>query len=167
MEGKPGRMAQEIDSNQWLQFTAATTAAALSTSRKLIRNFSYYRNQSGRQEVVCQNDLSRLCRQIRLDGFGMLNFLEDESKQNSPFLVSLAVQINDSLEELHRKLLFFDAARVEKAILVVDRLRRYWRQSDEIRFYNDSLSHHLEYDLPKDILELEETIQELPRLATL
>jgi hypothetical protein len=160
-------MAKEIDSRQLLQFTAATTAAALSTSRKLIRNFTYYRSQADRPELVYRSDLHRLCRQIRLDGFGMLNFLEDEAKQNSPFLVSLSVQVNDALEEMHRKLLFFDADQIETAIPLVDKLRQYWSQSDDISFYGQPLTHHLEKELPEDLLQLEETIQDLPRLATL
>jgi len=149
------------------RFAAATTAAALTTSRKLLRNYAYYRNHSSKTEIVYRKDLLLLCHKIRMDAFGLHNLLEDESYQYSPFLVSLAGEIHDSLEELHRKMLFFDADLIESVIPLVDSLRRFWNQFTDDQFYDHNLSLFLEIKMPQAIKTLEETIVSFPDHAGL
>jgi hypothetical protein len=150
-----------------LRFAAATTAAALTTSRKLLRNYAYYRNHSLKSETIYRKDLLLLCHKIRLDAFGLHNLLEDESYQHSPFLVSLAGEIHDTLEELHRKLLFFDADLIESVIPLIDSQRRFWNQFTDEQFYDFNLSLFLEVKMPKTINKLEKAIYSLPEHAGL
>ncbi len=150
-----------------LHFAAATAAATLTTSRKLMRNYAYYRNQHSKTETIFRDDLLVLCHKIRMDAFGLHNLLLDEENRESPFLVALAGNINDSFEEMHRKILFFDAADIETMIPVIDAQRRFWNQYTNENFYQDHLATFLENTLPDDIKQLNDIIETLPKQTTL
>lgn len=150
-----------------LHFAAATAAATLTTSRKLMRNYAYYRNQHSKTETVFREELLVLCHKIRMDAFGLHNLLLDEENHESPFLVALAGNINDSFEEMHRKILFYDASEIETMIPVIDGQRRYWNQYTDKNFYQDHLASYLENTLPDDIKLLNRTIETLPKQASL
>ncbi|MCC5941355.1 MAG: hypothetical protein JJU37_07405 [Balneolaceae bacterium] len=153
-------MAQ-IDS-QLAQFTAATAAATLSTGRKLIRNFRYYRSAQSDLTTITSGELLLICHTIRMDMFGMHNLLNDEQMQQSPFLVSLAARINDSFENLHRKVLFFDADLIEMIIPEIDSQRDFWAGCTEPSFYNFELTRYLEHTLPVSIKFIENQINQFP-----
>jgi hypothetical protein len=157
-------MAQ-LDS-ELLQLTAAASAVALTTSRKLIRNFTYYRNKTGSAETVYREELLGICRNIRMDAFGMHNLLENKENQHSPFLVSLAGEINTSLEELHRKTLFFDADLIKTIIPELDALRKFWNNYTNETFYKN-INGYLEDSLPVTLALAEREIRHLPATATL
>ncbi len=150
-----------------LHFAAATAAATLTTSRKLMRNYAYYRNQHSKTETIFRDDLLVLCHKIRMYAFGLHNLLLDEENRESPFLVALAGNINDSFEEMHRKILFFDAADIETMIPVIDAQRRFWNQYTNENFYQDHLATFLENTLPDDIKQLNDIIETLPKQTTL
>ncbi len=144
------------------QFTAATAAATLSAGQKLIRNFNYYRSASSDEDLITREELLLICNNIRMDLFGMHNLLNDELMQHSPFLVSLACRINDSYEELHRKLLFFDIQFIENIIPQMDTVRHFWADCTEPFFYNSLLEYELEHGQSEAIKQTEKAIKKLP-----
>ena len=163
MAGKPGRMAQ-INS-QLAQFTAATAAVTLSSGQKLSRNFKYYRAGNGDSTEVTRDELLLICHNIRMDMFGMHNLLIDEEMQQSPFLVSLACAVFDGFENLHRKILFFDAGRIENVIPEIDMQRAFWSGYTEPSFYNIELTDRLEHALPFSMKVISKQIEQFPDQA--
>ena len=157
----------KLDPEDLIEFTAAAAAATLTTSRKFIRNYNYYKQQAGQPEVIRKSDLLMLCHKIRLDLFGLQNLLEDKTKHRSPFVVTLASQINDALEELHRKILFFEPDQIESIIPIIDRQRQFWSRYTDEQFYNEQLSSDIEHSVSSDVLNIQSLIQKLPESATL
>ncbi len=155
----------KLEPGNLLEFSAAAAAATLTTSRRLIRNFDYYKNRGGHPEIVFKPELLDLCHSIRLDLFGLLNLLEDPAKHTSPFIVTLANQIHDSFEEIHRKILFYNADLIEGIIPLIDRQRTFWSSYTEESFYLKPLSNEIETNVASNILEMEQTIQTLPESA--
>ena len=152
--------------SELFELAAATSVATLTTSRKLMRNFTCYRNRTGSGKVVYRDQMLSICRKIRMNAFGMHNLLEDKNNQHSPFLVSLAGEIHDSLEELHRKVLFFDAGQIETLVPELDSLRKFWNKyTDETFYFN--LNRYFEFELPNKLEVLERRISTLPDSAAL
>jgi hypothetical protein len=152
--------------SELLEFAAAAAAATLTTSRKLIRNFTYYRANNESTETIYRTDLLQICHNIRMDAFGMHNLLEKEENRCSPFLVSLAGEINDSLEDLHRKALFFHAGSIEMLIPELDNLRTFWNNYTDEAFYQN-LNTYLEDVLPKSLALAEREIEQFPASVNL
>ncbi|MEX0647274.1 MAG: hypothetical protein WEA56_06930 [Balneolaceae bacterium] len=142
------------------EFAAAATAVALTTGRKLSRNFRYYRNRS--ENVIHRDELVALCRSIRQDAFGLQNMIMNENDEKSPFLVSVSGLIYDQLEELHRKLLFFEAGSISEIIPLIDDQRRFWQRLTQPDFYSETLLHELEYNIPCNLEIIEQQVQKLP-----
>ncbi len=151
--------------SQLAQFTAATAAVTLSAGQKLSRNFRYYRAGMGDSTKVTRNDLLLICHNIRMDMFGMHNLLIDEEMKQSPFLVSLASAVFDGFENLHRKVLFFDAAQIESIIVEIDTQRAFWSDYTEPSFYNIKLIERLEHTLPSSMKLISIQIEQLPDQA--
>jgi len=162
LESEPGKVAKLSSKSDSLQFAAAVTAMSLGTSRRLSRNFSYYK-QSEISEVK-RSDLHKMYAQIRHEIYTLQNlYLNDEySASSSPFKVMLAKSILDRLEELHRNLLFFDVDTIQSIIPVIDRQRRFWQQSTEVEFYAESLIQKLESVVEQDMITLESLLKTLP-----
>ena len=139
---------------------AATTALTLTTSRKLIRNFKYYKSND--PEVISRNELLALCKKSRMDVFGMANLIAKNDPEMDPFLVSLAGRIFDQLEELHRKLLFFDPDQISDIIPVIDEQRRYWSELTDECFYSHHLLGDLENKVSGQLLAIDKMIRNLP-----
>ena len=157
----------KIDSEHLIELTAAAAAATLTTSRKFIRNYNYYKKRAGQPEIIFKKELLSLCHKIRLDLFGLQNLLEDETKHRSPFVVTLASQINDALEELHRKILFFEPEQIETVIPMIDRQRQFWSRYTDEQFYSEQLSSDIEHSISSEILKIQSEVQKLPKSAQL
>jgi hypothetical protein len=153
----------ELDSDQHFLFAAAASAVALSTGKRLARNFSYYRS-SGRHTIL-RDELETLCRSIRRQVFSLSNLIRRDARF-SPFWVSIAGEINDRLEELHRKLLFFDPARITEPVQIIDEQRTFWKEMTDPEFYGENLALRLETDIPQKLQETEELISGLPESVT-
>lgn len=166
MERKSGRMAK-LNPEEIMEFAAAAASATLTSSRKFIRNHRYYRNSGDSPEIVEKKELLNLCHKLRMDLFGLLNLLEDSAKHHSPFVVTIANEINDVLEELHRKILFFEPEQIQNIIPIVDRQRHFWKSFTEVSFYNNELGSKIEHSISSDVIRMEELIQELPNTAQL
>lgn len=164
-----------MSSANLLRFSAAVSVIALTTTRKLARNFAYYRNTGidSHDDPVYRDDLSDLTRMIRREAYGMLNLMTNHHAPNgihdtatgpetAPFLVSLAGRIYDRLEELHRGLLFFDAGAIAEIIPLVDRQRKFWEHLTDEEFYNDILAAELEREIPSSLEQIETRIRKLP-----
>lgn len=164
MEGKPGRMAK-LNPAELLRFAAATTAMTLSTSRKLIRNFNYYKTSD--PTTITKSELLSLYKRIRFDLFSLQNLLMNSNENTTPYIVSLSGQIFDQFEELHRKLLFFDPDLLVEIIPVIDEQRKFWVQRTDIEFYNQNLLSHIENRVTGPIQKLEKQLEQLPDSATL
>lgn len=157
----------KLEPEDILEFAAAATSAALTSSRKFIRNHRYYRNRGDSMEIVRRTELSELCHKLRMDLFGLLNLLEDPAKHRSPFVVTIANEINDVLEELHRKILFFEPDKIESIVPVIDRQRAFWKSFTDVSFYNDQLGNQIEHSVLPDVVQIEQSIQKLPETAQL
>lgn len=153
-------MAQLKKPNSSIHFAAAASAVTLTTSRKLVRNFRYYKSSD--PGIVSRDELILLCREARSEAFSMHNVMTTDEIDRSPFLVSLAGQIFDQLEELHRKLLFFDAESISQIIPHVDRQRSFWKNLTNPEFYSQDLIHNLEHSIPRKFTKIESLIEQLP-----
>jgi hypothetical protein len=149
----------KLDPSELLSFSAAASALTLTTSRKLIRNFRYYRSE--KPESIDRLSLEELCRNIRRDAFGLHNLMESEPKHPT-FFVAFSKQIFDQLEELHRKLLFFDADLIAEIIPEIDQQRWFWNNLIEPEFYDDRLIEALEHEIPQTLYRIEKLLARLP-----
>lgn len=154
----------KLERNELYDFTAAATALTLSTGRKLIRNFSYYRTE--KSDRIYSEELHALCIGIRKDTFSLHNLMTS-SENYSPFFVAIAGQISDRLEELHRKLLFFDPEEIIGLIRLIDGQRTFWNRATDPEFYDEILISHLEHDIPEKLLKIELELLRLPDSAAL
>ena len=154
----------KLEHSMALRFAAATSALTLTTSRKLIRNFRYYRSEE--PGSILSRDLAKLCRHARRNAFSLYNLMERDT-DFSPFFVSLAGEIYDQLEELHRKLLFFDPDQISELIPLIDRQRTFWNRLSEEDFYNRELLDSLENEIPDIFTEIELKITQLPEKASI
>lgn len=159
-------MAKLSLKSEAIQFAAAVTAMSLGTSRRLSRNFRYYK-QSELNEIK-RNDLQKISAQIRHEIYTLQNLFlnEKDSISSSPFKVMLAKSILDRFEELHRNLLFFDVDTIQSIIPVIDRQRYFWKQSTEVEFYDENLVHKLGTTVEKDLITLEASLETLPDTST-
>lgn len=161
-------MAKLNDNQSTLQFAAAVTAMSLGTSKRLMRNFQYYRQEN--PEIVSKNNCLRIYREIRINLFGLQNMYLDENEEctntGSSFKVMLAKQVQDGFEELHRKLLFFDADLIADLIPVLDRQRSFWAELVKPEFYNRDLPAKLDRHLISDFRAMEEELLTLPEFSS-
>jgi len=157
----------KLNNESSVQFAAAVTAISLGTGKRLIRNFHYYRKET--PDIITREECRHIYREIRLNVFGLQNLYLNESKSNadtsSSFKVMLAKQIQDGLEELHRKLLFFDADQISDLIPLLDEQRKFWGQSTEPDFYSDELPNLLDHHLITYFPEIEKYLEDLPEFS--
>lgn len=146
------------------QLHAAAAAITLTTSRRLIRNFRYYR--SGETVTVYRQQLLTLVQEIRKNSYSLHNLLSIP-ETGSPFCVSLAGEIYHQFEEFHRLLLFFDADQIKEIIPMADEQRCFWKNPDEPEFYTDRLPDMLETVLPVKLNRIERKLHQLPESADL
>lgn len=73
--------------------------------------------------------------------FSLQNLYLDEAGSHShgSFKVLIAKQIQDNLEELHRKVLFFEPDDIIEIIPAIDSLRSFWSASSDPEFYDSDL----------------------------
>lgn len=154
----------ELNKSDLYEFTAAASALTLITGHKLIRNFRYYRSEE--PDIIYRDNLLSLCISVRKDAFSLHNMMCSPDKQPS-FFVAIAGRISDRLEELHRKLLFFDPSEIAEAIEIIDRQRAFWKKSDDPLFYEEDLTTRLEHDVPEAMLKIEVLMKQLPRYVIL
>lgn len=154
----------ELTPRQARQLNAAAAAITLTTSRRLIRNFRYYR--CGETVTVYRNQLFTLSREIRKNIYSLHNLLSIP-ESGSPFSVSLAGEIWHQFEEFHRLLLFFDAEKIAEIVPFADEERHFWKNLDETEFYNDRLVARLESGLPEKLFIIEKKLHNLPESADL
>ncbi|MEX0944168.1 MAG: hypothetical protein WD513_04880 [Balneolaceae bacterium] len=150
-----------------LAFAAAANSAAITIGRRLFRNFSYYRKRSGQTETVHREELITVLLQIKQYAFGLHNLLNKSVDGQSPFMVTIAGQIHNCLEEIHRKILFYEAEKIENIIPDLDSLRNYWQEYTDEQFYDESLNIYLENSLLNRISNIQKGIQSLPYTAVL
>lgn len=157
-------MARLNNDSSTLQFAAAVTAMSIGTGKRLIRNFHYYRKET--TEVVAKSECLHLYREIRLNLFGLQNLYLDElnhqSDTGSSFKVMIAKQIQDNFEDLHRKILFFDADLITELIPLIDSQRSFWKKSTEPEFYKNDLPIKIDRHLFTDFPAMERCLHSLP-----
>lgn len=148
-----------------LPFAAAVTAMSLGTGKRLIRNFTYYKQNH--TETVSQQTCLAIYKELRFNVFSLQNmYLEDtQTESRGSFKVMIAKQIQDNLEELHRKVLFFDTDDIVDLIPVLDQLREFWDESSEPDFYEDNLSVRLDQRVIPLLSEAEYYLKNLPKLS--
>jgi len=145
-----------------MELAAAVSAATLTTSRKLSRNFSYYRSENLNDLRHARESLINVCNTLRMDLFGLQNLFLDHPETATPFMVTLAGDIHDSFENLHRNLLFYDADRIELLIPKIDRERSYWNRFTNHHFYNEGISEHIDASTLPAISHIKEEILTFP-----
>ncbi len=155
----------ELSSEHLANFTAASSALILTQSLRLIRNYRYYNNLSGNK--ASRETIQRRIRETRQLAFTLHNLMSRDEPNFAPFYVSVAGGINDRLEEIHRKLLFFEAREITDMIPIVDKLRKYWRNFSGIEFYDEELINKLDFEIPETLIVLEKKAAYLPESASL
>ena len=150
-----------------LTFSAAASGITLTISKRLARNFSYYRKRAEQPEEVYRDELLSLLLEVKQLSYSLHNMLIDPSAKHSPFMVAIAGQIVDILDDIHRKLLLFDAEKIANIIPPLDSLRNIWIEYTEPGFYDDNLSFHIEHQFPFYILKIETDVRSLPYIAIL
>jgi len=157
-------MAKLNNESSSFQFAAAVTAMSIGTGKRLLRNFHYYRKET--TEIVAKRECMEIYRAIRFNLFSLQNLYLDNGNQHSDtsaaYKVMLAKQIQDNLEDLHRKILFFDADLITELIPIIDRQRSFWKQSTEPEFYDDELPLKIDRHLLTDFLPIEHNLNSLP-----
>lgn len=161
----PGYMAQL--NRELLTFSAAATGITLMIGKRLSRNFSSYRKRADQVEKVYRDDmLMRIDEAIELS-YTLHNLMIEEENRNAPFMVAIAGQIADLLDEIHHNLLLYNADDILDIIPPLDALREVWSGYTESEFYGHQLSHHIEHQFPQNISKIEMGVHNLPYIATL
>jgi len=158
-------MAKLNQNDSALPFAAAVTAMSLGTGKRLIRNFSYYK-QTHTESISRQTCLD-IYRELRFNVFSLQNLYLDDARADShgSFKVIIAKQIQDNLEELHRKVLFFDTDDIVYMIPVLDQLRVFWSDSSEPEFYENNLPNRLDERIIPLLSEIEHHLKKLPEVS--
>lgn len=154
----------ELSSNALANFTAASSALVLTQSMRLLRNYRYYNNLS--ENRVSRDELLAKVREARKLAFTLQNLMSRNEQEEAPFFVSVAGRINDVLEEIHRKLLFFKAQDIVEIIPMVDRQRTFWEKFNRVDFYDSLLIQELDNSVPETLLKIEKKIIGLPPFAS-
>jgi len=162
-------MAKLNDNDSSISFAAAVTAMSIGTGERLMRNFQYYRQSSDR--VVTRVECLEILKRIRMNLFGLQNlYLQDSvERQNlttASFKVMLAKQVQDCFEDLHRKILFFDADYISDVIPIIDQQRTFWNGSTEPEFFEKNLPGLIDIHLISDFPELKTYLSALPVQST-
>lgn len=135
--------------------------------KRLSRNFSTYRKRADQTEKVYRDDiLMRIDEAVELS-YALHNLMIEDESLNAPFLVAIAGQITDLLDEIHHSLLLFDADTILDIIPPLDALRDWWSGYTETEFYDHRLNHHIEHQFPREISKIETAVYTLPYIATL
>lgn len=145
-----------------ITLAAAVHSMTLTTGLQLARNFKYYRSRQDDRYLLTRSELIEICDQLNRDYYGLHNLLSESDVSHNFFLVALANRINDRLEELHRKLICFEADKIVEMIPELDTLRTYWSDYTDINFYSDQLNQNLEKNIPVTMQKLKSGIQSLP-----
>lgn len=146
-----------------MELAAAVSVATLTTSRRLKRNFSYYRsNQCNDEPYHSRDSLIEVCNTLRMDLFGLQNLFLDHADSPTPFMVTLAGNIHDSFEKLHRNLLFYSAEYIEDIIPVIDHERSFWIKFTNHRFYDEGISEHIDTETLPAITQIKEKLLTFP-----
>lgn len=149
-----------------LSFSAAATGITLTIGKRLSRNFSTYRKRADQVEKVYRDDiLMRIDEAVKLS-YSLHNLLIEEENRNAPFMVAIAGQIADLLDEIHHNLLIYNADNILDIIPPLDALREWWSGYTDSEFYDQRLSHHIEHQFPRNISKIETGVQILPYIAT-
>lgn len=150
----------ELSSKALANFSAATSALILTESLRLVRNYKYYNNKA--EDTVSRNQLLRNIRNARKLAFTLQNLMSKNESEESPFYVSISGVINDLLEEIHRKILFYDADLIVEIIPIIDQQRTFWENFHQTEFYSSSLMKKLDHSIPEAFLKIEKKVIGLP-----
>jgi hypothetical protein len=145
-----------------MELAAAVSAATLTTSRKLKRNFKYYRSNQSSSRLYSRDSLLNVCQTMRMDLFGLQNLFLDSSELPSPFMVTLAGDVHDSFEYLHRNLLFYDAESIEDLIPLIDEERSYWNNYTDHTFYEAGISQHIDSNTLPALSQIKNNVLTFP-----
>ncbi len=153
----------ELSSKALANFTAATSALILTESLRLVRNYKYYNNIS--EDKVTREQLIQKVRNVRKLAFTLENLMTKDEPEEAPFFVSVAGCINDMLEEIHRKILFYDADLIVDIIPLIDQQRKFWNGFSEPEFYDSQLLRELDHSVPETLFAIEKKVIGLPPFA--
>lgn len=154
----------ELSSKALANFTAASSALILTQSLRLIRNYRYYNNLS--DDTASRDKLVAKVREARKLSFTLQNLMSRDEPDEAPFFVAIAGGINDLLEEVHRKLLFFDADDIVDIIPLIDQQRKFWADFNEADFYDSTLTLKLDNSVPETLIKIEKNVIGLPPFAS-
>lgn len=150
-----------------LTLSAAAAGITLTIGKRLSRNFSIYRKRADQTEKVCRDDLLRRLDEAAELSYTLHNLMISRESCNAPFMVAVAGQIVDLLDEIHGGLLLYPAEKIVDIIPPLDSLRKWWSHYTETDFYDHRLSGHIEHQFSPRISEIRTVILTLPYIATL
>lgn len=150
-----------------LTFSAAASGITLMIGKRLSRNFSIYRKRADQVEKVYRDDILMCINETDELSYSLHNLMIEDENRNAPFMVAIAGQIVDLLDEIHHNLLLYRADEILDIIPPLDALREWWSGYTESEFYDFQLSHHIEHQFPRNISQIETGVRALPFSATL
>lgn len=153
----------ELSSKALANFSAATSALILTESLRLVRNYKYYNNLA--EDEASRDQLIEQVQNVRKLTFTLHNLMSKNEPEEAPFFISIAGVINDLLENIHRKILFYDADLIVNIIPMIDQQRNFWKDFTDSEFYNSHLLHELDHSIPKTLLKIEKNLLGLPPFA--
>lgn len=154
----------ELSSKALANFSAATSALILTESLRLVRNYKYYNNLA--EDTASRDQLIENIHSVRKLTFSLHNLMSKSEPDKAPFFVSIAGAINDLLEEIHRKLLFYDADLIVDIIPEIDQQRNFWKDFTDTGFYDSHLLRELDHSIPETLLSIEKNLLGLPPFAS-
>ncbi len=154
----------ELSSKALANFSAATSALILTESLRLVRNYKYYNNIA--EDTASRDQLIKKVRNVRKLTFTLHNLMSKSEPNEAPFFVSTAGVINDMLEEIHRKVLFYDADLIVDIIPKIDQQRNFWKDFTDTDFYDSHLLKQLDHSIPNALLSIEKNLLGLPPFAS-
>lgn len=151
----------KLSSKALANFTAASSALILTESLRLIRNYRYYNDLI--EDKIYRDQLISKVREARKHTFTLQNLMSRDEPDEAPFFVTIAGAINDLFEEIHRKVLFFDSEEIVDIIPIIDSQRKFWKEFDQVHFYNLTLVRELDSTIPEALIKIEKKLIGLPR----
>lgn len=142
--------------------STAATLLTLEIGQRFRRHYRQYRSET--VDSVSRDELIEISERIASLSYSLHNILSS-SGYALPFMMVLSRKISDHFDQLHSRLLLFDADHIYSLSPLIDEQRKIWRKSDQETFYSTELDHYLELTFPDALSEISTKIDTLPELS--
>ena len=142
--------------------STAATLLTLEIGQRFRRHYRQYRSET--VDSISRDELVEISERIESLSYSLHNILSS-SGYALPFMMVLSRKISDHFDQLHSRLLLFDADHIYSLIPLIDEQRKFWRASDKESFYSPYLNEHLEHAFSSEMSLIKKKIAALPELS--